>query len=195
MLIRRFLGSGGRNVMVIMMIALTGMVGCKNRPETTTTFDKIPFTQSLRLEHNLTPLEIKRLQFYVSDPIFLHQSISSGQTEVVRGKLLTKAGQFIEEVIVNRGTPGVAVDVEDQLVRVSFEEKTSIGFVNGVALDPDKYYLLLEKDDAGKEAVKFAGSWYGTRENSTLAHLLIAKGDLSDVVSKRRVLPGRRIRD
>ena len=195
MLMRRFLAASWRYLMVLVVVGLANVIGCHPRPEAIPTYDKIPFTQSLRTEQNLTPLEIKKLQFYVSDPIVLHQSISSGQTEVVRGKLMMKSGKFIEEVIVNQGTPGVAVDVEDRLVRVSFEEKTSMGFVTGVGTDPDKYYLLLEKDETGKDAVKFAGSWYALRENSVPAYLLITKGDLSDVVNKRRILPGRRVRD
>jgi len=182
-------------LLVFVMGGLVSVLGCKNRPETVPTYDMIPFTQSLRAEHNLTPLEIKKLQFYVSDPIYLNQSISSGQTEVVRGKLMLKSGKFVEEVIVNRGTPGIAVDVEEQLVRISFEEKTSLGFVNGLTTDPDKYFLQLEKTDSGKDAVKFAGAWYEPKEKTPRAHLLIAKGDLSDVVNKRRILPGRRIRE
>lgn len=195
MLMRKCVAVGRQSLMVIVLGGLVSLLGCQNRPDIAPTYDMIPFTQSLRAEHNLTPMEIKNLQFYVSDPIHLNQSISSGQTEVVRGKLVLKSGKFVEEVIVNRGTPGIAVDVEDQLVRVSFEEKTSMAFVKGVATDPDKYFLQLQKDDSGKDAVNFAGAWYAPRENTALAHLLIAKGDLSDVVNKRRVLPGRRIRD
>lgn len=195
MLMRKCLAASRQNLMVFVMVGLTSVFGCKNRPEAVATYDKIPFTQSLRAEQNLTPLEIKKLQFYVSDPILLNQSISSGATEVVRGKLMMKSGKFIEEVVVNQGTPGIAVEVEDQLVRISFEEKTSMAFVSGVATDPDKYYLLLEKDETGKDAVKFAGAWYAPRENAARAHLLITKGDLSDVVNKRRILPGRRVRD
>ena len=193
MAMRRYLAVGQNSLMVV--VGLISVLGCQNRQEVVPTYDMIPFTQSLRAEHNLTPLEIKKLQFYVSDPIFLNQSISSGETEVVRGKLVLKSGKFVEEVIVNRGTPGIAVDVEDQLVRVSFEEKTSMGFVSGVAADPDKYFLQMEKNEAGRSAVKFAGAWYVPRDNAALAHLMIAKGDLSDVVNKRRILPGRRIRE
>ena len=189
------LGIACRGLFVVFLMGLTAVPGCHNRPDIVPTYDKIPFTQSLRNEHNLTPMEIKKLQFYVSDPIHLNQSLSSDQTEVVRGKLVTKSGKFVEEIIVNKGTPGVAVKVEAQLLRISFEEKTSMAFVQGLAVDPDKFFLLLEKDLEGRDAVKFAGSWYVPRENAALAHLLIAKGNLSDVVSKRRVLPGRRIRN
>ncbi|MEC4673556.1 MAG: hypothetical protein VST68_05160 [Nitrospirota bacterium] len=187
------LGNACHGLIVVFLLGLTALPGCRNRPETVPTYDKIPFTQSLRLEHNLTPMEIRNLQFYVSDPIHLHQSLSSGETEVMGGKLVTKHGKFVEEIIVNKGTPGVAVKVEDQILRISFEEKTSMAFVKGMAPDPDKFFLQLEKDLEDKNAVKFAGSWYASRDKAALAHLLIAKGNLSEVVNKRRVLPGRRI--
>ncbi len=187
-----------RNLVLIASgIMLLTVVGCESqsRPQVISTYDKVPFTNSLRAENELTAPEIQRLQFYVSHQIVLQNRASSGKREVSKGKLITKEGQAVDEVVVNKGTPGIAVKVEDRAIRISFEEKTSIGFAAGQNPDPDNYSLAIVRNEKGENAVRYAGADYAAMDNSALSYLLIKKEDLSELVNKRRVLPGRRIRE
>lgn len=180
-------------VVTMAWIGLLGIIGCENRPQMKSTYDKIPFTNSLRVEYDLTPVEIKRLQFYVSHPIELRHVASSGKHEIAKGKLVTKAGQNIYEIVVSRGTPGIAVDVQDTKLRISFEKNFSFGFVPGMAAQSDVYVLAFSNDAQGQPVVQYSGAKFNMEKNSRLAHLLINKEELSEVVNERRVLPGRRI--
>ncbi len=184
----------------ILMSILSGYIllavwGCEPRPIVTKTYEKIPFTHSLRMENELTAPEIQRLQFYVSHQIVLQNRASTGKREVSKGKLITKEGQLVEEVVVNKGTPGIAVKVEDRAIRISFEEKTSIRFSTGQSPNMDYYSLAIALNEKGEKLVRYAGADYTPVGNSTLSYLLIRKEELSEIVNKRRVLPGRRIRE
>lgn len=99
---------------------------------------RIPFTQELRDRHGLGDADVRRLQFYVSDTVTLRREITLGSREITPGhKLRLVAGRTIEEVVVEKGTPGVAVAVRGMDLRVSFEPGASILFsVEGAAPEP-----------------------------------------------------------
>ena len=183
----------GRVVFLMVLFGILGLLGCENRPQVRSTFDKIPFTHSLRMEYNLTPPELKRLQFYVSHPIQLRHVDTSGKYEIAKGKLVVKDGKDVNEIVVNRGTPGIAVDVRDPELRVSFEENFSFGFVRGTGPQSDVYVLAFVNNEQGQPIVRYGGADFQMEQNSQLAHLLINKEELTEIVNKRRVLPGRRI--
>jgi len=182
-------------LLTVGLVLLGVVIGCEHSPQIRSTYDKIPFTHSLRTEYNLTPPEIKRLQFYVSHPLQRRHVSTSGKYEITKGTLITKAGQDIQEVVVNRGTPGVAVDVREPDIRISFEEKFSFRFVRGIGAQSDVYVLGLTTNEQGQSVVRYGGASFIPERNSQLAHLLIKKEDLTEMVNKRRVLPGRRLRD
>ncbi len=90
----------------------------------------VPFTHELREQNRLTDVEIKNLQFYVSHKITLRRELESGGRQVTGShKLLLTSGKSIEEVVVEDGTPGVAVDVKGPVLSISFEPGTSFDFV------------------------------------------------------------------
>lgn len=179
--------------MTLACVGLLAMSGCESRPQVKSTYDKIPFTQTLRAEYSLTPPEIKRLQFYVSNPILLRHVASSGKHEIAKGKLVTKAGQDINEIVVNRGTPGIALDVGNPELRISFEKNFSFRFVPGTGAQSDVYVLGIARTTQGEPVVRYGGADFMMEKNSQLVHLLINKEELSEVVNKRRVLPGRKV--
>ena len=178
---------------VVILMVLLGLLGCEHHPDVRSTYEKIPFTHSLRVEYNLTPPELKRLQFYVSNPVQLRHVDTSGKYEIAKGKLVVKDGKDVNEIVVNRGTPGVVVDVRDPELRVSFEENFSFGFVRGTGAQSDVYVLAFVNDAQGQSIVRYGGAEFQMDQNSKLAHLLINKEELTEIVNKRRVLPGRRI--
>jgi hypothetical protein len=89
----------------------------------------LPFTQELRNEHKLRAEHLQNLQFYNSHDIQLRRELARGDSQVTGShKLLLIAGKQIEEVLVEKHTPGVIVGVSETSLRVSFEEGTSLEF-------------------------------------------------------------------
>lgn len=99
---------------------------------------RVPFTQALRVEHGLGDEDVKGLQFYVSETVTLRREATLGRREVTPGhKLRLVEGRMIEEVVVEEGTPGVAVAVAGTEIRVSFEPGASILFsASGAVAEP-----------------------------------------------------------
>lgn len=89
----------------------------------------VPFTHELRVQHNLSNDDLKNLQFYVSHQITLRRELESGGSQVTANhKLLVVAGKTIEEVVIEEHTPGVAVEVGERTLSVSFEPGSSFLF-------------------------------------------------------------------
>jgi hypothetical protein len=89
----------------------------------------VPFTQELRNEQRLTGEDLRNLQFYNSHTITLRRELARGDRQVTGGhKLLVIAGKQIEEVVIERHTPGVLVGASASSLQVSFEEGTFLEF-------------------------------------------------------------------
>jgi hypothetical protein len=89
----------------------------------------VPFTQEIRDQHHLTKDDLKNLQFYTSSRITLRREIESGGKAITgTHKLVVVSGKTIEEVVIEEKTPGVAIDVTDGGIAVSFEPGTSLLF-------------------------------------------------------------------
>ncbi|EYF00664.1 hypothetical protein [Chondromyces apiculatus] len=89
----------------------------------------VPFTHELRVQHNLTSKDLKNLQFYISHEVTLRRELESGGSQVTPGhKLLLLSGKSIEEVVIEKHTPGVATEVSDRALAVSFEAGFSMIF-------------------------------------------------------------------
>lgn len=89
----------------------------------------VPFTQELRNEHRLSGEDLRNLQFYNSHTITLRRELARGDSQVTGGhKLLLIAGKQIEEVVIEKHTPGVLVGASGSSLQVSFEEGTSLEF-------------------------------------------------------------------
>jgi len=90
---------------------------------------RIPLTQELREQHRLSPDELKNLQYYVSNTITLRRELDSTDKQITAGhKLVLTSGKSIEEVVVEEGTPGVALDVGRTHIVVSFGAGVDLRF-------------------------------------------------------------------
>lgn len=89
----------------------------------------LPFSQELRDEHKLEAKDLKNLQFYTSHTITLRREAERGGREVTSGhKLLLIAGKQIEEVVIEKHTPGIVLAASANSLEVSFDEGTSLVF-------------------------------------------------------------------
>jgi hypothetical protein len=89
----------------------------------------VPLTQEARIRHKLTDEELKSLQYYVSNRIVLRRVMESEERRVTGShKLQVVAGKNVEEIVIEKGTPGVAVSVAPDLIAVSFEPGAALQF-------------------------------------------------------------------
>jgi hypothetical protein len=160
------------------------------------TGEKIPFRHYMREKHQLSADELKRIQFFLSETITLQREVASGDHEIKRGALKTRAGKLMEEIVIEKGTPGIAVKVGPNGLAVSFQEGTYLTFVCSEEMRIIKAgkYTLAARDWKNRAGiVDFDGRLYEAVGKSANACLLIEKESLSEVKQEKRTLRGRRL--
>lgn len=117
----------------------------------------LPFSQELRDEHKLEAKDLKNLQFYTSHTITLRREAERGGREVTSGhKLLLIAGKQIEEVVIEKHTPGIVLNASGSTLEVSFDEGTSLVFsIRGA--EPVREAIVLEDQRFAQPPDPFPG--------------------------------------
>jgi hypothetical protein len=116
------------------------LVGCAS--------SRIPFTHEVRTQYRLSDDEVRNLQFYVSHTITLRRELSATDRQVTGGhQLVLTSGKVIEEVVIEDGTPGVAVAIGRDAIAVSFDVGSQLEFAlrmgdtpPATSLDPGSQY-------------------------------------------------------
>jgi hypothetical protein len=148
---------------------------------------KIPFTQSVREKHNLTAEELRRIQFYLSDPVILRRGNSQSEKATEEGALVIKSGKNIEQVSFKANTPGTVSEVvSNSAMKISFEDGPEKMLV--FSSDKNGYYALkaLSWERDGKGTINYGGQTYTAAPGSSNAILLFKMKSLKDVQVKER---------
>lgn len=123
-------------VLMTTVLGWTALAGCAST--------RIPLTQELREQHRLSPEELKNLQYYVSNTVTLRREVDSTGKQITGGhKLVLTSGKTVEEVVIEEGTPGVALEVGRSHIVVSFGGGADLRF----ALRGDGAYETERADD------------------------------------------------
>jgi hypothetical protein len=154
---------------------------------------RVAFTQGIRTHYDLGSEELKNLQYYVSGDITLQRDFRREEGEISKShKLVTKEGGLVEQVVIPIGTPGIATEVGDTYIAVSFEPGASLMFGSPrTDRDPERKYKLSAKrwtDDYGE--IIYDGKTFQAVEGSGRAYLEVGVGFLDAVEKKKKVLPG-----
>lgn len=153
---------------------------------------KVPFTEAIRKDYNLTESEIKQIQFYTSSDIVLVRGTKENEKETHNHNLTVKSGKQIEEIIIPKGTPGMVDVVHENYVRISFESGVGRNLTFGVSPNGDGSYKFIAeewKDDKGK--VMYEGRTYFALKGAENAQLLFRLKNLEQYKTKRRVAGGK----
>ena len=156
--------------------------------------NRVWFTQNIRDGLSLTPHEIGQLQYYVDRRVTLQRERLSGDRSVVAGRLVTRSGRVVDEVIINPGTPGIVLQPTSPFsVAVSFEEGTSAlefgATQNGDESGANRLYCL----KTANSEVTFSDQNYLVDLGDGIPCLVIDRKSLSRLEQNRRTLRGRRI--
>ncbi len=200
-------------VVSILMLSLIVLAGCR------TTL--VPMTQNFRTQHNLTDDELQNLQYYVSHTVVLRRELQAGTKQVTPGHALRlTAGKTIEEVIIRKHTPGVAVAVGMDFIDVSFEQGCALRFRlrpestvryaptdTRYAVAPEAFPasappiddlqgrsgpFFLDINPSGSK-VQYQERFFDAVDESLQAHLLINSESIQEKTEQRTIAPGRRL--
>jgi hypothetical protein len=157
----------------------------------------IPYTSDLRVENQWSQNDLKRIQFYVSQPIVLQRQLRSNETNIVSGKIKTVDGRQVQEIIIRKGTRGVVTAFpDDYRMAVSFEISDQHFLTFGV--DPkrgNRFYLRLADFRPNEFArVTYYGETYDLSPSSLNAHLQINQKRINQLSKNMRVAKGRKVR-
>jgi len=154
---------------------------------------RVAFTQGIRAHYDLGSEDLKNLQYYVSGDITLQRDFRREEGEISKShKLVTKEGGLVEEVVIPAGTPGIATEVGESSLSVSFEPGSSLVFGSPPTdRDPERKYKLSAKQwtDYYGEIV-YDGKTFYALEGSGRAYLEVGVESLDAVEKKKKVLPG-----
>lgn len=168
-----------------LLAASLAVAGCASQ--------RVAFTQHLRTEYDLGGEQLKTLQYYVSSDVTLQREFRSEEGEVSKShNLVRKEGGVVEQVIIRAGTPGIATEVGETSLAVSFEPGSSLFFGSPPSdRDPDRKYKLSAKrweDHFGE--LEYGGRTFYAVDGSGQAFLEVVLESLDAVEKKRKVLPG-----
>jgi hypothetical protein len=170
---------------VALLAASLAVSGCASQ--------RVAFTQHLRTQYNLTDEDLKKLQYYLSSDVTLQREFRSEEGEVSGShKLVRKEGGLVEQVFIRAGTPGIATDVGNTYLAVSFEPGASLVFGSTPSdQDPDRKYKLSAKrwEDHYGELV-YGGKTFYAVDGSRQTFLVVVLEFLDAVEKRKKILPG-----
>lgn len=134
------------------------------------------FTSDLYKEFRWTDNELKRIQFYVSEDIVLQRKISDESARIRDGKIRVVNGSEVEEIIIEKGTPGVFLESpRDGKFAISFDSRDESNFLMfGPNEKANGRYVLLAKDwERRWGTITYGNKTYETSAASAYAALMV----------------------
>ncbi len=154
------------------------------------------FTKTLYEENGWSDSDLSHIQFYLSDDIVLRRSLSKGESKITSGKIRMINGQRVEEVIFERGTPGVFIKrKKSNHFAVAFEDGDDTKYLvfgpnNSTAGD---YSLLAMKWKGRKGIINYDNKKWKTYNNGSVAKLLVDLKKINQVSVKKHKVGGRKV--
>lgn len=154
------------------------------------------FTQKLYDEHNWSEDQLKQIQFYLSHNLVLKRQLAGGSTEILAGKIKIEDGRQIEEIVIQKGTPGLLLfSPKENRFAISFEEGGEKQFLM-FGPNPKKggrYLLLGSEWNRQNGKVNYDGKTYRVEIIDQLSGLMVDLKKIRKVEVNSRTAEGRRI--
>ena len=155
--------------------------------------DKILFTNKMRYNIHENKIDLGKVQFYNSKKIVLKRNLSFEETKVAKGKIRLENGQYTEEIIIPKNTPGISVKEGNNYLNIAFERGNGrdLKFLKNM----DNHFQLsaLNWDNNGYGRVKYDSSTYYILPSGAKALLKISKDVLYNYKKNVRKLKGVKV--
>ncbi len=152
----------------------------------------IYFSQDMRNNLKKNYLSIDKIQFYNSRKIILRRNLSYADTKVARGKIKFENGQYVENIIIPKKTPGVAISEGRDYINVAFEDGDN-RFLRFVLNGENEYQISASKWNQGYGKVKYDTLFYYIEPKSSKAVLKVIKDDQYNLHKSTRRLKGKTV--
>ena len=134
------------------------------------------FTKDLYLDNRWSESELERIQFYVSEDIILQRKLRGENSRITDGKIRVVDGSKIEEIVIEKGTPGILIDspARDKFA-ISFDSADESKFLMfGANPKANGRFVLLAKDWKKRWGkVTYGDQVYETSSASAYAALMV----------------------
>ncbi|MBP7822116.1 MAG: hypothetical protein KA010_04285 [Saprospiraceae bacterium] len=153
-----------------------------------------PFTENLYKSSSWSDEELSKIQFYLSDNIVLRRQITDGNSSIISGKIKIENGKEVEEVLIQKGTPGVFIKKKnDEVFAISFEKGDKYLFFGPNPKRGGRYVLLATDWDKNKGKVSYNDKVFYTLDESAMASLLVDLRKIDKINVKRHTASGRKV--
>jgi len=156
-----------------------------------------PFTKELKRQVENNHLDIMKLQFFVDQKLILRRSLGTQKSEIKSGVILFEKGQYINEVIIPKNTPGVCEIVNGDHLMVSFElQNNNVEFGPG-GLNEGFFTLYARNWNGGMADLTYDNKTYklqcATCYNAGDVKLLVRKSEADKLQRTQRIVEGRKV--
>lgn len=134
------------------------------------------YTKDIHDDSRWSDSELSKIQFYISNDIFLWRDISKGESVITNGKIKMVDGREVEEVIIKNGTPGAFLfSPQKNHYAIGFDANDDTKFlIFGPSEKVNGRYVLLAKDwDRRFGKVTYGDKVYRTTNESAFAYLMV----------------------
>jgi hypothetical protein len=134
------------------------------------------FTQDLYDRNRWSESELKKIQFYLSDDVYLRRKLGENSSEIVEGKVRMINGEKVEEIFIPRSTPGVfTFSPKANRFAIAFENGSDQRFLMfGPNPKAGERYVLLAKDwERASGKVTYDGKEYEVNYGAAFAGLMV----------------------
>ncbi|MCS6819141.1 MAG: hypothetical protein RMJ53_03255 [Chitinophagales bacterium] len=173
---------------IFSVVLVAALSSCKNL---------VPYTESLRQKYNWNENQIKKIQFYNSRQIILQRQLEKDEIAIEGGKIKIRDGKKIEEIIIKRHTPGVAVSIPSRdRLEISFEKDDNHYLRFGVNPNEGKKFSLLASEwNNGIGKITYHGKTYYTSPDAAYVFLMVDLRKIDRIELNQRVARGRKVKD
>lgn len=183
-------------------VAISGVIflsACSGSKHTAKDTVYIPFTKQLKQRVQNSNLDIKKVQFFVDQKLVLRRSLGTQKSEIKSGVILFENGQYINEVIIPKYTPGICENIFGDKLMISFElQNNSIAFGPG-GLNADYFTLYARNWNNGTAEMTYDNNPYKvqcvTCSNVGEVRLVVKKSEADKFQKNQRVVEGRKVAD
>ncbi len=154
------------------------------------------FTERMYNENRFTEVDLKKIQFYLSEDIVMRREFSSSDARIEGGSIRMIGGRQIEEVVIPRGTPGVFLFMPKQnRLAISFEGRGDERFLMfGPNPKANGRFVLLASDwDRRQGTVTYEGRRFQVDASSAWAGLMVDLKRMNRTDVSSRTATGRRV--
>jgi hypothetical protein len=158
----------------------------------------IPFTRNLKAKLESEGVDIRQIQFYISQKLVLTRNMGDQKLEVRSGVVRMENGSYFNDVIIPPLTPGICESTDNDKVMISFEKgNNALAFGPGSGINGNNYVLYGTEWRNGTASVTFDSNKFrascGNCPDVASVTLVIYKHELDKMERKERTLKGRTV--